>query len=215
MEIMGKVKARQIIQNFKFTFKRTAEIFMQSPDGSGIADTSDVDLDLIGQYENTALNYEERELAMALEQIRNRWNFKQPWLYYDYDEHFNYVSKDAQKRFVSEWIDDLEAEADIAHNLIQEYEAQKEAEEEEKKTQQDNLEKEYRQKRQNLQRLISRRLKAGKLIDINVPRIPKVITRGSINVLERLISKVKGEYRYLVGRGFAGKVASAIIDILD
>lgn len=64
----------------------------------------------------------------------------------------------------------------------------------------------YRKLRDNLLALIRRRLGFGLDLRSMVPSIPKNITSGSIRNLERIISKVKTDYRYLdKTRGYRGR----------
>ena len=64
----------------------------------------------------------------------------------------------------------------------------------------------YRKLRDNLLALIRRRLGFGLDLRSMVPSIPKNITSGSIRNLEKIISKVKTDYRYLdKTRGYRGR----------
>ena len=64
----------------------------------------------------------------------------------------------------------------------------------------------YRKLRDNLLALVRRRLGFGIDLRSMVPSIPKNITSGSIRNLEKIISKVKTDYRYLdKTRGYRGR----------
>lgn len=64
----------------------------------------------------------------------------------------------------------------------------------------------YRKLRDNLLALVRRRLGFGLDLRYLVPSIPKNITSGSIRNLEKIISKVKTDYRYLdKTRGYRGR----------
>lgn len=64
----------------------------------------------------------------------------------------------------------------------------------------------YRKLRNNLLALVRRRFGFGLDLRFLVPSIPKNITSGSIRNLEKIISKVKTDYRYLdKTRGYRGR----------
>lgn len=59
------------------------------------------------------------------------------------------------------------------------------------------LKEEYYKARRRLQDAINRRKKSGIDVGFEIPGIPKKITAGSIRKLEKLLTRVKREHRYL------------------
>lgn len=166
-----------------------------------------------------SIGYDERVTAQALEEVENEYEselnkIRLFVIHYREDVETD-LSAEREENItditvsLSEKADDiirrLQIEEEDEERRRQEEERRRE-EREKKRQEQENLEAEYNKIRSNLQRQIARRRKAGvEMPDVNVPDIPKRITRGSINRLNRMISYIQDEYRYLgPGRGYRG-----------
>lgn len=160
--------------------------------------------------------------AAALEKTRGRMNLTYLALYYDARQGSEVEEMQDQSEaefdfWMNEFIFELleepeEAEEDTygpedegeTYQPFEEEIGTAKPEPEPPKMSKKELEAAYRRVRKELQKLISRRKKAGVDVKIEVPDKPKKITAGSIRRLEGLKAKVKSDYRYLVGRGYRG-----------
>lgn len=197
---ISKSLANRIFENAKTQIINDGKDFWRYPDGSGIQNPDRLQVYIMPKINDLKERYNIKALAWGLEEARRDVRFDQPWLYYEFHEWAQGFRD--QVAFVTKFIFRTTYYTEDAQRDLQKHEKEEQEQKESKKFQQEDLEKEYRKLRKNLQSLIRRREKAGIKVGIRIPSIPKIITGGSIRRLQSLIDIVKDTYRYLQGRGY-------------
>ena len=179
--ILSKQAAKLVISNFKATLNEYGEQYA----GSTATGILNVTKQLFYTINNMVSQYGEKIVGSALEITRQHFNFAQPWLYYDVWEGYAYDVE--QDQFVEDLIDLLIEFIKEVYEAILEEEAEKER----KKQEQEDLEREYKAERRKLQRAIRSKEKAGKTVNVSVPKIPKNVTASAVRSMKAKIQKVR------------------------
>ena len=157
-------------------------------------------------------------VAIALEKIRSRIVLPNLFLYYYTDDEglLDFQQQTAaefahwMEQFIEEMLEEPEPEPESPFDEWDPWEDEDLGPEPEptpeppKHKTREELEKEYKKARRRLAEQIRRRRAAGVDVKYDLPDIPKRITEGSIRKIEKIITKIQDEYRYLRGRGYRG-----------
>lgn len=106
-----------------------------------------------------------------------------------------------QEEFIGRFLFDLEK---LTNDVVEELKREEEKEDKKEAMAKEDINSEYYRVRSNLLKAIGRRRKAGLDLTNLIPKIPTVITAGSVRKLAAVLDLVKTAYRYLSGRGYKG-----------
>lgn len=174
--IVTKKTGAQIIKNFKEQLKQMCAEVGQGRE-VGILNPAK---GFLLQIDAAVANYGERVVGTALEELRREKPITDRSLYYAGRE--DEAVDESQDDFVEDFTDTLEEYCIGFEEEVREIEA----EEEERRREKEDIKNEYKRIRKNLQ---ARNRRRGK--PLNIPKIPKRITEGSIRRLVRLMGKLK------------------------
>lgn len=197
MREVSYAEAELIISNAKELMRRTcAEVNAGDRSDHGILRDK---YNFIKQINDVVSAYGKRIAGSALEEATRTKVVTERWLYYDAE-----YERSAQEDWMDEFIAEFEALCIEAKEQAEEEKKRREEEAERRKLEKQATESDYRRLRGNLLKLIGRRKASGLDLTGLIPEIPKKITKGSVRQIERLMERVKSDYRYLSGRGYRG-----------